>query len=239
MKTLSFHDYKVGRDRSQTLLELDTSQDQISFQAGLNLIIAPNGYGKTTLLQSIAGVLPSQDGRVELDTKKLSAEDQVLYISEYLNFPKFIRPHEWIEFVAQKSISKDDLTSIRSEIDGFSLQHKMQSYLGRMSQGERRKVTWLAAHTSTKPLVLLDEPLDGLDLLSIDCARKILKSWVASERIICIVAHQVSELLDLCNEAFLIRNKKLVPWSTVHSTPISETPSETVRHKVLEFYSKK
>ncbi len=231
MKTLSFHDLQVGRG-ARALLELDTPTDSICLSSGLQLIVAPNGYGKTTLLQTIAGVLKPMKGEIRLEGKRLNVESDVVYVSEYLNFPKFVYPLEWVEFMARGKPGSD----LQRWIDGFSLGHKMSSFMGRMSQGERRKVTWLGAHASNRPVILLDEPLDGLDLLAIRAAREMLDHWRSQGRIVFIVAHQVSEVLDLADRVFLVRERKLRDWSDLAETRASSIPPEEFRAKVLEYY---
>jgi ABC-type multidrug transport system ATPase subunit len=233
MKTLSFHELGVGRSPHQLLLELDTATDGMELRPGLSLIVAPNGYGKTTFLQTLAGVLPKQRGEARWEGKSLSPELRVLYVSEYLTFPKFIYPPEWIEFMSGAPAGPE----LDRWIDGFSLRKKMGSYLGRMSQGERRKVTWLGAHASKKPILLLDEPLDGLDLLAIKSAREMVQTWRDEGRLVLVVAHQVGELLDLSDQVLLIREKKLLAWKSLHSNAPHEIKPEDFRQKVLEFYA--
>jgi ABC-type multidrug transport system ATPase subunit len=106
-----------------------------------------------------------------------------------------------------------------------------------MSQGERRKVTWLGAQASPKPVLLLDEPLDGLDLLAIDCARALLDEWRRQGRIVCIVAHQVGEVLDLADRVLLVRDRKFVDWTAGESRPPRELRPEEFRRRVLAFYA--
>jgi ABC-type multidrug transport system ATPase subunit len=233
MKTLSFLDLVVGREARAPLVEVDTARDGIAWSAGLYLIVAPNGYGKTTFLQTVAGVLPALRGECLADGKALNAERDVLYVSEYLSFPKFIYPAEWIEYMSDHARE----AALDEWIDAFSLRPKLGSFLGRMSQGERRKVTWLGAQASRKPVLLLDEPLDGLDILAIRAARRMVERWKADGRIVCVVAHQVHELLDLADEVFLIRERVLKRWSAAAGRPAAATPGDEFRRKVLEFYS--
>jgi ABC-type multidrug transport system ATPase subunit len=234
MKTVSFVDYKIGRKTSQTLLELDTARDGTQIGAGLNLIVAPNGKGKTTFLQTMASVLPALGGEPMADGKSLPAGRDVLYVSEYLSFPKFIYPMEWVDFM---STGAGIATDLAPWIEGFALGPKMKSFLGRMSQGERRKVTWLGAHASRKPMLLLDEPLDGLDLLAIKTARAMVSEWRKEGRVVLVVAHQVGELIDLADEVWLIRDRKLLTWEQAIGAPRPQAlPAEEFRAKVLKFY---
>lgn len=232
MKTLSFRELSVGRTRGKPLLELDSSRDGCRLGSGIHLIVAPNGYGKSTFLQTVAGVLPSLGGTVLADDRSFTPSADASYVSEYLTFPKFVYPGEWVDFAAGKSV---DLANDRW-VEAFGLKSKTGSYLGRMSQGERRKVTWIAAHYSQRPILLLDEPLDGLDLFAIQTAREMISEWKHEGRVVLIVAHQVGELLDLSTEVHLIGDRKLKPWSSTIDLPIAGISAPDFRSRVLEFY---
>jgi len=240
MKTLSFLNLSVGRNKTKELLSVDSQRDGIEFRSGLNLIVAPNGFGKTSLLQTLAGAIKPLSGEIRMsDTgggpkvgpRKFHPEQDALYVSEYLSFPKFIYPSEWIDFVAGRGGGNEDRNaqSLEYWMGEFRLKSEMNRFVGRLSQGERRKVTWLSAQASTKPVLLLDEPLDGLDLFGIRAARKMLNAWKNEGRIACIVAHQVGELLDLCDAIFVIGDKKLITWEKTASLA-------QFREKVSDFY---
>ena len=204
MKTLSFHNYSIGYKKNEILIELNSQQDEVSFKSGLNLIAAPNGFGKTAFLQTLSGIIPALKGDVVDDGKQLDIEKDILYVSEYLSFPKYIYPQEWVDFLSQK-YKKEEL---KKWVKKFDLEIGFEHFLGKMSQGERRKVTWLAAHFSKKPIILLDEPFDGLDILAIESAREMLNIWKQEERVVIIVGHQVGDFLDLMDEVFFIFDKK-------------------------------
>lgn len=234
MKTLSFRDLRVGRKAGEILIDIDSERDGISWKSGLQLVVAPNGYGKTSLFQTIAGALPALHGTLKLNDRTLKQGDDSTYISEYLTFPKFIYPMEWVEFMSGRAA---DHAALLPWIEGFALRPKLSSFLGRMSQGERRKVTWLGAHAAGKPLLLMDEPLDGLDLLAIRSARNMITQWRKEDRIVCIIAHQVNEVLDLADQVFLIRDRKLLPWAKGIGGDPRSLGQDAFREALVEFYS--
>lgn len=236
MKTLSFRDVKVGRASDRVLIDVDSRRGAPELGPGLHLVVAPNGKGKTTLLQTIAGLLPRLSGDFWWGDKTLNPEKDVLYVSEYLTFPKYVYPAEWISFVSRRPVDMKR-GELAQWVEGLSLQHKVDSYMGRMSQGERRKVTWLAAHESERSVLLLDEPLDGLDLLAIRAARALIQEWRARGRVMIVVAHQVAEMLDLCDSVLLIRDQKLLDWKTVMKDVPAQVDPHAFRTRVLQFYT--
>jgi len=235
MKTLCFHDYRLNvQDRE--LLHLDTSsQPELAFGPGIHLILAPNGTGKSTLLRTLAGVArPARGSARWSDGASWDPNHDALYVSEYLSFPKFVYPTEWISFTAG-SRWETLASKLEPWIARFGLGSKMSQFLGRMSQGERRKVTWLAAHASKAHVLLLDEPLDGVDLLAIEAARASLAEWKREGRVVLLIAHQSAEILDLCDTVWWIRDRKLVLWNLVSGkTPAQIDPRELREQTIRE-----
>jgi ABC-2 type transport system ATP-binding protein len=213
---IKLENLEIGRKKGEALLKIP----HLELGAGLHLLVAPNGFGKSTLFQTLGGVLPRLEGDVYLGNRTLDPQTDVLYLSEYLTFPKYIYPSEWISFLSRgEECAEEEWTQ-------FRLNDLKSRYLGRMSQGERRKVNWLACSASRAPVLLMDEPLDGLDLYAIETARKMINVWKTNGRLIWMVAHQVSDVLDLADSVWLIENKNLVFMPG----------RENFRSEVLDFY---
>lgn len=230
MKTLSFLDYSIGWAAKSPLIEIDSARDGVKLKSGLHLVQAPNGLGKTTLLQTIAHRVPALRGQAVLDDRPLQAENDVHFVSEYLAFPKFVTVSEWIRFASAQAVNSADLNSWAAR---FRLDALLNQYLGRLSQGERRKTTWLAAHVSGRPVVLLDEPLDGLDLLAMPAARALLSEWKREGRVVIIVSHHAAEILSLSNAVWLIRDHRLVAMDLSDAERANE---RDFRARVAAFY---
>jgi ABC-2 type transport system ATP-binding protein len=224
MKTLSFDRFRAGRG-GNALIDLDSKRDGLSLSSGLHVLVAPNGAGKSTWLQTLSGILPPLEGRALLDGQTLRPAEDLLAISEYLSFPKYILPTEWIGWQSRV----EHLPDLSGWITRLSMESKINRYLGTLSQGERRKVTWLAAHASDSPLLLMDEPLDGLDLLSLEAVREMLIEWKSRSRIIIVISHHVAEILDLADHVYFLSQKRLVRLSS-HTDPIA------LRREAVQFY---
>jgi ABC-type multidrug transport system ATPase subunit len=233
MKTLSFPNGLVlGRSLKKALVEIPSDTH---LSPGLHAILAPNGVGKSTLLQTLAQKIPPLRGHAEWDRSQL-LENQVQYVSEYLTFPKFIYPEEWVAFVAKCSPNQSP-ERWKEVVELLRMDHLKRQFLGRMSQGERRKVTWAAVHLSEEPIVLLDEPLDGLDLFALEGVRHLIQDWKRRGRVMIFVAHQVTEVLDLVDGLWIMR-----PGDELTSTPArfeSWIPSEWHPGKLIASQSLK
>src|SRR5689334_14979156 len=99
MKTVSFIDFKAGYNSKSPLLILDS---KTIFSEGIHLLIAPNGYGKSTLIQTLAGLIPALQGEARLNESRLRPERDVFFLSEYLSLPKFITGAEWTERIIKR-----------------------------------------------------------------------------------------------------------------------------------------
>lgn len=227
MKTISFHNLEMGR-AGKTLVSVDSERDKLTLHSGFSLLLAPNGYGKSTLLQTLAGLLEPLAGSFAYDGQILNPQADVLYLSEYLSFPKFIYPKEWIKFIAGVDSPIDEETERL-----FRFKDKWDRFLGRLSQGERRKVTWFAADLSPKPILLMDEPFDGLDFVSIQGCLKLIEKWKQQKRIVCIVSHQLGDTVSIADELFFIRDKTLASWKQVSANPLT---LPNVRDTLLQQY---
>ena len=237
MKTLCFHDYRLSV-KERELLVLDTgSQPELAFGPGIHLILAPNGTGKSTFLRTLAGsARPSRGRATWSDGSSWDASHDALYVSEYLSFPKFVYPTEWISFAAGTPWTTL-AERLKDWIGRFGLVDQMSRFLGRMSQGERRKVTWLAAHASTAQVLLLDEPLDGVDLLAVQAARDSLAMWKEQGRIVLLIAHQAAEILDLCDNVWWIQDRKFVLWNRISGKSPAQIDPRELREQTIRAHS--
>jgi ABC-type multidrug transport system ATPase subunit len=249
MKTLRFRNWQAGRKKGQPLVRLDSEETEFSLRPGIWLLAAPNGFGKSTFMQSLAGVIRPQGGAAEWAGSDsadvaLHVEEQVLAISEYLSFPKFVYPAEWMSYVSRR----DDFSADPKWVEGFRVKELLGRFLGRMSQGERRKMTWLAADASPAEILLMDEPLDGLDLLAIDTAKRMLRHWKETGKTVILAAHQLLEVVDLADDILLITEGRLRPLSQVYQESSSDelksgalkalgVSPEALQRWILDFYS--
>jgi ABC-type multidrug transport system ATPase subunit len=185
-----------------------TAPANLELTPGIHALIAPNGFGKSTFFSTLSGLVAPSQYDVTFEGKFLEPKLGLLSISEYLSFPKFVTPREWI--IANLESERADLQTVLDPwITKFRYGSIFNRYFGTLSQGERRKATWLLAEASDKKLVLLDEPLDGLDYPAILAARDILKTWKARGRTILIIAHQVSEIVDMLDGILSLPGRRL------------------------------
>lgn len=168
-------------------------------------IIGPNGCGKTTLLKSIAGLLPYQ-GSITVDGKQVKTMDRkimakkIAYMTQISNihFPYTVYEtvsqgrYAYLKGVFSK-LSKEDEQGINEALEMVGMQNFKNSKITELSGGQLQRV-FLARTFAQKPdIILLDEPTNHLDLKNQIELLEHLKEWVSvGEKSVISVLHDLN-----------------------------------------------
>jgi ABC-type multidrug transport system ATPase subunit len=169
-------------------------------------VIGPNGAGKTTLLECMAGVLPSTRGTIR------GAREELFYL------PDGIRPWpeqtvEWTIAMIANAFGCEASFEIAKELDLLPL---MQQRVKSLSKGEAKRLGIALALATPRPLLLLDEPFDGLDLRQTRALSNLLRRIVAKEqRTLVLSIHQLSDAARVCDRFLLLDHGRLVAAGTL------------------------
>src|SRR5262249_17441785 len=138
------------------------------FEPGLQLIVGPNGIGKTSLLLAIAGALPLAGGRILLAERPLDhrAAQVVLAPNSPPEMP-WIRSRLLFEFIVSLyPATRRDAGTAAQLFDEFGLTPFLDAPLGTLSAGAARKLLLAAALIAAPPVLLFDEPTNDIDAAS-------------------------------------------------------------------------
>lgn len=175
-------------------------------------LVGPNGAGKTTLIKTILGVYKQNQGEIEIDgIKDVNCEElkqRIVYISDDLYFYPSYTIKDMAKFY--KSIYKnwDDETFEKLKAI-FNIDEKRK--VKKLSKGMQKQVAfWLGL--CTKPdVMILDEPVDGLDPVMRRSTMKLVLSEVASrDMTVLISSHNLRELEDVCDYVGIMHKGKIV-----------------------------
>lgn len=144
-------------------------------QGAITAIIGPNGSGKSTLLHAIAGLLPISSGALSVlgATPELS-QSQIAYVLQYTTVPAGT-PLTVREAVAMgrypslgflRRASAEDKKRVQQAMERLDIVHLADRHLTELSGGQRQRVYVAQGITQDHSMLLLDEPLTGLDLNS-------------------------------------------------------------------------
>jgi len=174
-------------------------------------LVGPNGAGKTTALRTIAGVLPVQDGAVrimghDLATDEVAAKARMAWVPDDPHPFDTLTVEEHLTFTA-RLYGLDDWRERANELlETFELTEKRKALGGELSRGMRQKLAFSCAWLPRPAVVLLDEPLSGLDPRGIRSARTAIKR-LAEEGSAVILSSHLLELIEALASRLLILDR--------------------------------
>jgi ABC-2 type transport system ATP-binding protein len=188
--SLTLHAVKLPRG---TLGELD-----LQFDPGVHVLTGPNGIGKTSLLNAIAGSLPLVSGRIEFGGKPLDHRDAQVVLAP--NSPPeiaWIRSGLLLDFITSLyPRSRRDAAYADSVKQGFGLGAFLGVPLGTLSAGTARKILLAATLIAAPPVLLFDEPTNDIDAASIAAFLGFVAE-AATQRVVIMTTHHGGDLGSL------------------------------------------
>lgn len=170
----------------------------IEFSVGVHVLTGPNGLGKTSLLNAIAGSLPLLAGRMLFAGKLLDHRDAQVVLAP--NTPPdmpWIRSGLLLEFIASLyPRSRRDASYANGVTQAFGLGAFLDAPLGTLSAGTARKLLLAATLIAAPPVLLFDEPTNDVDSAS-GAAFLGFVAEAAAQRIVIMTTHHGSDLRAL------------------------------------------
>ncbi len=198
--------------------------DNLSFNVKNNEIyglLGPNGAGKTTTLKVLVGVLEPRAGQVAVyDTpisNEVAAKSQIGYVPEEVALFDSSTPREFLEFTA--SLRHLDTNVANSRVDKLSTAFDLTKYfdtpIAALSMGNKQKVAIVAALLHEPRLLVLDEPLIGLDARSSKILKELIVFHAKKGGAVIFSTHIMEVAEKLCTRVGIINKGKLVGEGTV------------------------
>jgi ABC-2 type transport system ATP-binding protein len=177
-------------------------------------LLGRNGAGKTTTLRMINGIFLPDAGTIELfgTTDAKSTRDRVGYLPEERGLYRKMRVLEQLLFLAAIKGQSPARVRPRAErwLERFDLLDKRNGKLEELSKGNQQKVQLIGALLHDPEVVILDEPMSGLDPVNVVLVRNILKELKAEGRTILLSTHMMAEAEKLVDEIVLIHEGRAV-----------------------------
>ena len=194
--------------------------DRINLEVGSGHIcglLGKNGEGKTTLLNLLSGqIFPDQGSCLVLEEipseRNARFLQQIFLLPEEISMPE-VTAIEYIKMYAPfYPTFRDDIC--KDCVESFEI--NLSDRLSKMSQGQRKKVAItlaLAAHT---PLLLMDEPTNGLDIPSKATFRRLVASLIDDNQTVIISTHQVRDLESLIDTVLILDQRQILLNKTLN-----------------------
>lgn len=194
--------------------------DRINLEVGSGHIcglLGKNGEGKTTLLNLLSGqIFPDQGSCLVLEEipseRNARFLQQIFLLPEEISMPE-VTAIEYIKMYAPfYPTFRDDIC--KACVESFEI--NLSDRLSKMSQGQRKKVAItlaLAAHT---PLLLMDEPTNGLDIPSKATFRRLVASLIDDNQTVIVSTHQVRDLESLIDTVLILDQRQILLNKTLN-----------------------
>jgi ABC-2 type transport system ATP-binding protein len=219
---------------------------QVSFTARPGEILGylgPNGAGKSTTIKMLAGLLEPDAGQILLDGQDtrldiVAYKKRIGYIPEQAEVYPQLSGREYLQLVGRLRLIPEK--ELEGKIDflmeqvGLAMDRHlpMENY----SKGMRQKVLVLAAVLHNPDVLLLDEPLSGLDVSTVLIFKEILRAFAALGKIIIFSSHLIDVVERICDRVIIIdRGVILADDSVIRLRELTSQPSlESVFKKLVQ-----
>ncbi|HEX4228702.1 MAG TPA: ABC transporter ATP-binding protein [Bryobacteraceae bacterium] len=184
--------------------------------------LGPNGSGKSTTVKIITGLLEPTKGYVFYrgsDIREdLAGYKRLLgYVPEEANLYPFLTGLEYIELVGRLRALPGRLIAKRADalLKLFALHSNRHTMMSAYSKGMRQRILLIAAILHNPEVIILDEPLSGLDVTSALIFRKLLSLLSREGKVIFYCSHVLEVVEKVCSQVIVLQSGKPLAYGTV------------------------
>ncbi len=165
MNTLAIQCQKVNKsyNRQKVLDGIDLEVPEGHFYG----LVGMNGSGKSTMIKAMLDLVSIDNGLISLFGKshrRVSAREQLAYLPDRFSPPIHLKCKDFIQYMLELHSSRQNKEEIHEMLEALELDREiMESSVGRLSKGMTQKLGLASCLLSRKSLLLLDEPMSGLD----------------------------------------------------------------------------
>ncbi len=210
--------------------------DDLSFQVPAGRVVGflgPNGAGKTTTMRAIFGLTDLEAGSVHWNGAPVGQAERRRfgYMPEERGLYPGMRVGEQIEYLGRlHGLSAAEASwATKGWLERLEVADRHDSKVETLSHGNQQRVQLAAALVHRPELLVLDEPLSGLDPTGIDAIGKVLVEQARAGCCVLFSSHQLDQVEDLCELVTIIDHGRLVASGTVNELETSGTPRLVVR----------
>lgn len=190
--------------------------DDLSFEIkepGVYGLLGTNGAGKTTTIRMMLHMLKRDGGTVEWNGEEFNPKEiPTGYLAEERGiYSKFTIIDQLIYFGQLKGMTKKKaLESIDYWLKRLDVEEYKNKRAEQLSKGNQQKIQFIAALISNPEILILDEPLSGLDPVNTDLFKDVIREEVAKGKYIIMSSHQMATIEEFCENLLILNKGKTV-----------------------------
>jgi len=182
-------------------------------------LLGPNGAGKTTTLRMVMNILGPDKGTIEIlgQPADHAARDRIGYMPEERGlYPRMVLEDQLVFMAAIKGVPRAEAKRrLGPWLERFSLSDWRRRKTNELSKGMAQKAQFIATVLHQPELLMVDEPLSGLDPVAMDVMREVLLDLRRAGATIVLSSHQMETVEKLCDRVALINRGEKVLDGTV------------------------
>lgn len=205
-------------------------------------LIGPNGAGKSTLIGVLTGLLSFEEGSISIHNMELNTKNELeikKIIASVLQPPLLFEQFtslEFIEYICEiYEIDKEGLVEkAYSLMDYFDIKDFAKIKLNKLSSGSRKKLAFVTAVLVEPKLLLLDEPFESVDVISIERMKTVIRRLKEKGVTIIITSHILEVVENLCDDIAILHQGKIKAY--LDSVSRKELQKDSSLHEIFEKY---
>lgn len=187
--------------------------DDVSFtlpRGVIGALIGPNGAGKTTTMRALCGIIRPTSGRLlvsghDVEREPLVVKRRIAYVPDDPPLFESLTVMEHLQFIASAYDVPDAAARSQALLEQLELTTKQQALASELSRGMRQKVAIACAYLRKPEVIMLDEPLTGLDPVAIRTLKQSLVQLAAEGSTVLLSSHLLALVEDISQQLVILR----------------------------------
>ncbi len=194
----------------------------VAIPPGVTGLLGPNGAGKSTFMKLMTGQLKPSQGTIRVLGEPIWGNPGIFarigFCPEQDAFYDRMTGLEWVTALVRLNGlgERESLEAARQALDKVHLLDAADKKIGAYSKGMRQRVKLAQALVHDPALLILDEPLSGMDPLMRRKTIRLIKEWARAGRHIIVSSHILHEIESMTSNILLINNGRIVAEGNVH-----------------------
>ncbi len=185
-------------------------------------LLGPNGAGKTTTIKLLLGLLEPNEGEMSVfglnpERNEVEIKHRIGYVSEEPLIFKSLTPKDLFNFIASiRNLDEERTTNLAKEyLENLEAIEYYEQLIATLSHGNKQKLQIIAAILHDPDLLILDEPIAGLDAKSVRVVKTILELHTQRGGSVLFSTHIMEIAQELCDRIGIINKGKIVGIGTI------------------------